>query len=359
MCALPNYIAYVGCYSKLDGGIHILEVNPNNGEFKRLAIADGVADPTWLHVNKDCTKLYAGVCQVKDKATEGGVAMFKIDGATLTFSSHQPSGGAKPCHLTLDNDEKAAFAANYSEGTGAFFKLDDNGDLLPEAKHFVHTGKGPHPTRQTAAHVHCAQITPNGQILYFVDLGIDNVVAYNFDNGKGNLERVPEADIKAAPGAGPRHLLFARDGEIAYVINELASTVTVYKKDGIAYNPVQTLSLLPPNYNKAAGNTASAIKMTSDGKRLLCSNRGYDSIAVFDVNPETGLLTLLTINQTLGRGPRDFAILPGDQFVLVAHQYTDNLICFRFDHETGAFTPVGEQILVPQGVCIKIGAPIK
>ena len=361
MCKLPNHLAYIGCYSKLEGGITILEVNPNDGSFRRRGMLRGIADPTWVQLNRDNTMLYAGVCQIRDKATEGGVAMFRIRGDQLEFASFQPSGGSKPCYVALDGDEKAAFAANYSEGTGAYFPLNADGTLQPEARHFVHTGKGPHPTRQEKAHVHCAEVTPDGSILYLVDLGIDTVVAYRYDNGKGDLSRVPEADIKAAPGAGPRHILFARGGELVYVINELASTVVVYRRDGIAYRPEQTLSLLPEGYpaEEAARNTASAIKMTSDGTRLLCSNRGYDSIAVFAVCPETGLLKLLSINPTLGRGPRDFAILPGDQFVLVAHQYTNNLVSFRLNHEDGTMAPVGEQLLVDQGVCVKIGAPLK
>ncbi|MBP5640264.1 MAG: lactonase family protein [Victivallales bacterium] len=355
---LPNYIAYIGCYSKLDGGIHVLNVNPETGEFRRVRIVRGIADPTYVIVNKACTRLYAGICKIAGKTDVGGAACYKIVGDDLVFSSWQPSGGTKPCHVALDNDEKALFASNYSEGTGAYFKLDANGDILPPSKQFVHEGHGPNPKRQTSPHIHFASTTPDNRLVYFVDLGIDTVKAYNFDDGKGDLSPVPQADIHTAPGAGPRHLHFAQNGKYAYVINEVDSTISAYMKNGISYKHFQTCSLLPPNYPKAEENTAAAIKMTADGTRLLCSNRGYDSIAVFDVNQANGQLTLLAINPTMGRGPRDFSFLPGDNFVLVAHQYSDNVICFKFDHETGAFAPVGGQVLVPQGVCVQIGAPV-
>ena len=350
------YTTYIGCYSKLDGGIHVLKVNADTGDFCKVRVVKGIADPTYVIVNKACTRLYAGICRIKGQTDTGGVACYVIDGDNLTFSSWQPSGGTKPCHVALDKNEKTLFASNYGEGTGASFSLDANGDILPPDHRFIHEGHGPNPLRQKSPHIHFAATTPDNRIAYFVDLGIDTVKAYNYDNGNGDLSPVPEADIHTAPGAGPRHLVFAQNGKFAYVINEVDSTVGAYAKDGIAYRLFQTCTLLPPNYPKADENTAAAIRLSADGTRLLCSNRGYDSIAVFDVNPTNGRLELMQINTTMGRGPRDFSFLPGEKFILVAHQYSDNVICFRFDRETGAFTPVGQQVLVPQGVCVCVGA---
>ena len=349
-----SYIAYVGCYSSLEGGIHCLEITPENGTIRHLGVTRGIADPTFVILNKARTKLYAGVCQVKGQKNSGGAASFDIAADySLTCTSLQPSGGTKPCHVALDDDEKTLFAANYGEGSCACFKLDGKGDVLPAFARFSHSGHGPHPIRQTSPHVHFATVTPDQELVYFVDLGLDTVKAYRYGNGKGNLAPVPEADIHTAPGAGPRHLAFTGNGRRAYVINEVDSTVDFYLRDGIAYCRQQSLSLLPQGYPKADQNTASAIKLTPDGTRLLCSNRGYDSIAVFDVDRATGALTLLAINPTMGRGPRDFAILPDGKTVIVAHQYTDNVLMFSLNQD-GTLTHFGNQVLVPQGVCFAI-----
>ncbi|MBP5672250.1 MAG: beta-propeller fold lactonase family protein, partial [Victivallales bacterium] len=164
---------------------------------------------------------------------------------------------------------------------------------------------------------------------------------------------------KAEPGAGPRHVWFTQGGKRIYVVNELASTVTLFEESNGGYARIQTVAMLPDDYPNKDKNTASAIRLTADGTRLLASNRGHDSITVYDVDAATGKLTLMAINPTLGRGPRDFEFMPGEKFVLVAHQYTDNVVCFAFDRETGKMTPVGSQILVPKGVCVKIGQEIK
>ena len=359
---MAKHIAYIGTYAKPDGGVHVLEIDGETGAFRELRVVTGIADPTYLCMNKAKTKVYVGCGKVKIAGApenDGGVAAFDVKGDDLVFTSFQSCHSAKPCYVSLDRNEGYLFAANYGEGTGCAFKLDAKGELVKEVKHFVHTGRGPHPTRQEKAHVHWCEATPDNKTLYFVDLGLDTVKAYNFDNGNGDFSPLPGLDLKAEPGAGPRHVWFTQGGKRIYVVNELASTVTLFEETNGGYARIQTVAMLPDDYPNKDKNTASAIRLTADGTRLLASNRGHDSIAVYDVDAATGKLTLMAINPTLGRGPRDFEFMPGDKFVLVAHQYTDNVVCFAFDRETGKMTPVGGQIIVPKGVCVKIGQEIK
>ncbi|NLG15533.1 MAG: lactonase family protein [Lentisphaerae bacterium] len=358
LTTMAKHIAYIGTYSSPEGGIHILSIDDNTGEMRQLRVATGIGDPTYLCLNKAKTMLYVGCGIVKTadmKGFKGGVAAFRIEGDDLVFSSFQSCNSAKPCYVSLDNNEKFLFAANYGEGTGCVFKIDDKGDILPEIKHVVHQGRGPHKTRQEKAHVHWCETTPDNQTLYFVDLGIDTVKAYDFKDGNGTLDAMPGWDLRTEPGAGPRHVIFGKAGEFAYVLNELVSTVSVFQKSNGGYAHIQTIAMLPEGYANKDKNTAAALRLTKDGTRLLASNRGHDSIAVYDVDQATGKLTLLAINPTLGRGPRDFELTPNEKFVVVAHQYTDNMVVFAFDRQTGEMKPVGKQLIVPKGVCVKFG----
>ncbi len=173
--------------------------------------------------------------------------------------------------------------------------------------------------------------------------------------GDSALSPVPEANLREAPGAGPRHIVFSADGRFAYVINELASTVSAWDlRKPRQPERGQTISLLPEDFR--GENTAAAIKFSPDGRYLCCSNRGYDSLALFTVEPTTGRLSSTPIISPLpGRGPRDFAFVPGGRLVLVACQYTDNLICLHFDSQSGRLYPHKQPYLTlrDQPVCVK------
>ena len=73
-------------------------------------------------------------------------------------------------------------------------------------------------------------LSPDNRFALVADLGLDQVFAYPFDATQGTLGPDPRI-AKAAPGSGPRHLVFSSDGKFLYVINELQSTVTTYAYD--------------------------------------------------------------------------------------------------------------------------------
>jgi 6-phosphogluconolactonase len=54
----------------------------------------------------------------------------------------------------------------------------------------------------------------------------------------------------------------------------------------------------------------------------------------------------------LGQVPRNFAISPDGQFLLVANQESDNIIVFKRDKETGKLSPTGGEIKVSMPVCL-------
>jgi 6-phosphogluconolactonase len=153
------------------------------------------------------------------------------------------------------------------------------------------------------------------------------------------------------PGAGPRHGIFHPSGEYAYFINELDSTVDALKVTPSAaacFERIQTISVLPAN--PGTGNTGAAIKCSPDGRFLYTSNRGYDSIAVCRILG-TGLLELADIVPSGGAKPRDCAIDPSGQFLVVCHQDSDNLAVFSIDPRTGLLRQKGEYP-APSGVCV-------
>lgn len=242
-----------------------------------------------------------------------------------------PSGGDGPCHLALDADATMLAVANYDSGTVTLFAIDADGHpLLPPALH-QNSGKGPDPDRQEGPHAHWVGFGPDGR-LYVTDLGIDRVLAFPVD-ATTKLLGEPQPVFVAPPGSGPRQLAFHPSLPVAYLVSELASTLTVLgmpdTSDSAAHFTVrQTLSTLPAN--SAGENLAGAIAMSADGRYLYVTNRGHDSVAAFRIGPD-GSATLIGHAPSGGSSPRYLLLLPDRQQLLVAHEKSGGVTVLPVD----------------------------
>ena len=160
----------------------------------------------------------------------------------------------------------------------------------------------------------------------------------------------PFAALKS--GAGPRHFAVHPNGRHLYVINELNSTITAFEYDAShgALKESQTVSTLPDNFT--APNTAAEIAIHPSGKFLYGSNRGHDSLVVYAVDENTGKLTLIEHQSSLGKTPRAFGIDPTGNFLLAANQASDNIVVFRIDSKTGRLQATGQTLGIPSPVCV-------
>ncbi|NCC68895.1 MAG: lactonase family protein, partial [Clostridia bacterium] len=215
-------------------------------------------------------------------------------------------------------------------------------------------GKGPDPKRQDKAHAHCAEVTPDGKHLCVADLGIDRTKVYDFQNREKGLIEKPEMAIIAKGGAGPRHIIFHSNGRLAFVIHELDNTLSSFIYDGKAFAHVQTTATIPADFHDFS--KASAIKISEDGRMLLASNRGHDSIASFALDPATGKMEHIAICKLAGAFPRDFEFMPGEKFILAGHENSNNIMSYAFDRATGTLTPAHGPHPLFRPVYIKFGA---
>jgi 6-phosphogluconolactonase len=185
------------------------------------------------------------------------------------------------------------------------------------------------------------------------DLGIDKLMVYRFDTNLGKLEPHDPPWLEVHPGAGPRQLVLHPQGGYAYLINELDSTVMVLQcelEKGILRS-IQTVSTLPPGFGGAS--TCAEVQISPSGKFLYGSNRGHDSIALYAVDEQEGILALTGHEGTRGRTPRHFAVSPGGELLLVANQDSDNLISFKIDPSSGELAATGHMAHVPTPVCVQ------
>ncbi len=116
---------------------------------------------------------------------------------------------------------------------------------------------------------------------------------------------------------------------------------------------MQQIATHPDTLSEEFGS--ADIHVSPDGKFLYASNRGKENnLAIFAINQITGRLSLKGFQSTMGVQPRNFTIDPSGKYLLAANQKTGNIVIFKRDKKTGLLQYRGEQINVPQPVCLKM-----
>ena len=347
-------LVYIGTYTGAKSkGIHAFRFNPATGALTPIGLVAQTPSPSWLVLHPSGQYLYA-VNEVDDFDAEksGSVSAFRIDRATgtLTLLNTQPSKGAHPCHLTVDRAGTHLLVANYTGGTLAVLPLESDGSIGSPTQVVQHKGSSVNTARQTAPHAHSIDLDADNRFAISADLGADRLFIYRYDSMGGGLSAGLRPAIAATPGAGPRHFAFHPNGRFGFAINELSSTITSYSWDARrgALNTLATISTLPPVFRRE--NSTAEIRVHPGGRFLYGSNRGHDSIAVYQVGPASGNLTLVEHEPTRGKTPRSFTIHPSGQWLIAANQNSDTLAVFRISDRNGALTPVGP--------LVKVGSPV-
>jgi 6-phosphogluconolactonase len=340
---------YIGTYTgPKSKGVYTSTLDLATGKLSTAELAVELKNPSFLAVHpQDPTLLYA-VSEVDDAQGKpsGGVAALKRDPATnrLTVLNAELSGGAGPCHLNVDATGRHVLVANYGGGSVAALPIVAGGKLGPATSVIAHQGNSVNPQRQKEPHAHSINLDPANRFAFAADLGLDQVLVYAFDPQAGTLARHEPPFAKVTPGAGPRHFAFRPDGKFAYVINELGNTITVfeYAADKGVLKVVQDISTLPAGHTEPS-YTAEVVVHPS-GKFVYGSNRGHDSIAMFTVDPATGLLTAQGQEPTRGKAPRNFVVDPTGRWLLAENQGSDTIYVFAIDQATGRLKETGSPL---------------
>jgi 6-phosphogluconolactonase len=355
--AKSQYIAYVGTYTAktTSKGIYAYRFDPEKGQLDSLGVAAETADPSFLAVHPNGKYLYA-VNEIGNfnGGVSGAVSAFAIDPKTgaLKFLNQVPTRGAGPCYVSLDKTGAFVLVANYDSGSIASFPVHDDGSLGTASGFVQHSGFGPNKERQDGPHAHWIDTSPDNRFALAVDLGLDQVIVYGFDATTGVFKPMLSGFAKVKPGAGPRHLAFHPNGNFAYVLSEMESSVTVfsYQEKTGSFITRQTISALPKDYS--GPKEAAEIAVHPSGRFLYTSNRGHDSIALFAIDQKKGTLKSLGQVLTGGKTPRHFAIDPTGKYLLAENQGSNNIVIFHIDLLTGSLTPTGQTMEVPAPVCL-------
>ncbi|WP_413998853.1 lactonase family protein [Flavobacterium sp. W1B] len=327
-----------GCESK---GIYVYDFDSKTGNFNFKNSSENVVNPSYLTVSKDNKFIYA----VNEDGNESAVSSFGFNSSNgeLNFMNKQSSKGADPCYII--NDDKNVIIANYSGGNISVFGKNSDGSIA-QAKQVV----GQNNKRKEKSNAHMVYFSPDKKYVLSNNLGNDKVYTYQYNpNSDSEVLRVTDS-VSVKSGSGPRHLTFSKDGKFVYLLQEIDGSLTIFSYKEGSLKQIDITTVLAKG---ASQEGASAdIHISPDGKFLYATNRGKaNDISIFKI-AKNGKLEFKGQTSTLGKGPRNFAIDPSGNFLLVAHQYTNDVVIFKRNKTTGALTDTGKRITLCSPVCL-------
>lgn len=330
-------------------GLYRLGFDERAGTLHAGFVQGGIVNPSYLALSRDGRRLFCvHELDTFQGTAGGGVSAYAVTPDGLARVASQPTHGESPCHVALTPREDLLLAANYGGGSLSALSIDPDG-TLGAAQVIRHEGHGPNKARQRAPYVHSCWVTPDGTHAVVADLGTDSLTVYAL-TGEG-VDPAPVGRLQTQPGDGPRICAYDASRNLLFVICELTSQIATFRCDerAVPVSWVGNTSTLPEGADMA-DSTASDIHIAGDGRFLYASNRGHDSIAVFRIGEDGGLVRVQTVASG-GKTPRGFTLTPSGEWLLCGNQQSDTITIFAVDKESGMLTQHGVYA-VPTPVCL-------
>lgn len=342
------------------------------GVMEKVDRNNQIPNPAFLRFDPQTNTLYGCSESIEE---DGLIIGYKLEcNGKMKATSMQTARGTSTCYLTLDNQGRNLLFVNYWDSSLGSLPIANEGELHPvrgfiKPDKVVSRDRSDHlKNRQLEAHAHAIVLDPfeGGNIAYVPDLGRDCIRQYRYDPASGEFMELNEIPSAEGEGPhGPRYIEFHPTMEIAYVVNELSSLISVFRynreeaqkiweespETACTLELIQQISTVPEDYTDY--NTCGRVTVHTSGEFVLVSNRGHDSITVYRVDQETGLLETVDTFPTLGETPRHFQLNRSGDILVAANQDTDSVVVFDFDVNTGTLMHNGLKydIESPNFVC--------
>ncbi|HWP18821.1 MAG TPA: beta-propeller fold lactonase family protein [Burkholderiaceae bacterium] len=214
-------------------------------------------------------------------------------------------------YLACDRSGSVLLSASYPDHCVTLSRLAAQG--LPEP---------PSQVLPTGRHAHCAVIDPSNRHVYATSLGADRIHRYTLHLPPGRLE--PAEVVPTRPGAGPRHLVFDREGTRLYLLNELDAGLDVYAREPGSgeLQHLHTAWTVPDGWT--GSRWAAELRLDAEGRRLFATERRSSTLSVFTLDPASGL-PVARVQVPTEEQPRGMQVSPDGRHVLVAGQQSHHV----------------------------------
>jgi 6-phosphogluconolactonase len=346
-----KHLAFIGTYTKKEGhvdgrgmgvGIFTTDNDYKNWELKNNF--SDIVNPSFICHSPNHDIIYA----VSESGNKSVIKVLTYNVEDYSFKEIQsvPSLGNDPCHISTDQKGKFLWAANYSGGNVASYKINKDGTLL-NGNALQHHGTGPNRSRQEGPHAHYVHQHPSRSEVYAVDLGADKIYRYQMTDTGLELND----SLSVTSGAGCRHLTWHPKGDHLYIINELNGTIELWEWHGTVKERQQIIRLSMEGKEGYPGS--GAIQISNDGQYLYASLRGaFNEIIVLKKDPNTFQMEIIQRVNAGGSAPRFMNFTPDEKMLTVALQDDDAILFFEKDQETGKLNTAPQKVVAKSPVCI-------
>ena len=245
----------IGTYTEESNskGVYLYSFNEKTGESKELD-TEMTGNPSFVLLSEDNQYFYS----VNEFNTgKQGVSSYSIKDNKITKLNElscdfNGKSGADPCNLLLHKN--FLISSNYTGGSFTVFDIDESSKQLKKSiQYFSYSDK---------SHIHCAILTPDKKYIFFTDLGADKIHRFTISENKETplIDHKIVYEYKNETQAGPRHMIFSKDGNFFYVICELDDLLSIFNyKDG-EINHIETIKAYD-----GEGKGSADIHFSNDG----------------------------------------------------------------------------------------------
>ena len=343
---------FIGTTKKEKGGIYQVDFDSANGRFSSARLVAKASKPNFLTLHPHLPKLYA----VASWEKYSGVIGYDISSDNnLSEFSRTANPDGPGCHIAVHPTGRFLLTAQYGGGSVALFPLDPKGKIGTPIIIEHSGGAKVHGNRQNSPHPHWCGFSPCGNYALVPDLGLDRAVIYKIDQEA--LHLVYHGEAIAAPGSGPRHLRFSKDGKLIYLLNELDLTVHTFSwnaKSGRANSVSIAHALTEEIKSKESFNSAAEIVVHPSGSFLYTSNRGHDSITAYRLD-KIGQPEVIQVQPVRGAFPRNINMDQAGNWLFACGQHSGTISAHRVNRNNGRLTyQKGAIARVPDPSCLVV-----
>jgi len=340
-----RYVAYVSTYTFKDNhGITVFDVDMDKGRFS-LKDQIEITNSSYVTISHNRKTLYS--------ITDFGVESYNIEpDGSLTELNHASINGMRGCYLSTDYDDRFLFVAGYHDGKITVLRLNEDNSVGEITDEIFHKGLGNIAERNFRPHVSCVKMTRDNKFLMAADIGMDHTNVYKFDKEKGKISLIDV--IRSDIESGPRHIKMTSDGKFVYIVHEMKNYIDAYSYNVVndipEFTKIGTFSTL--NDYHAKGSATSALNLSNDENFLISSTAGDNSVVLYSIDHETGMLNKKFCLPISGEYPKDATLFPDNRHLVSLNHESNTLTFFNVDTDKGLLVMNGKEIKIDRPNCV-------